>query len=180
MRWTLTVPDWIPVSCNVLMHGGVGKRIRLKKSDRDLVAWYAHEQQIPEATGPRLVSVEVTKPKGNLPDAHNLTKSLFDALVQCRLLVDDDVVHLELSRFVVQRGPVRQTRIVLEELDDALREEEDSARRFRALLAAIDPLRGQLKRFENAAKEYQQCALWMESGQMQALALAVKDIEEGT
>lgn len=61
---------------------------KLKKSDRDIVAVYA--RHVTEATGPRRVSIMLVLPKGKkCPDEDSLEKSTWDALVQCKRLVND-------------------------------------------------------------------------------------------
>lgn len=175
VRHTLILPGFIPTSINELLSASVGKRHRLKKSDRELVAHYARQTRIPEATGPRLVSVTVTKPRGKLHDADNLLKSLLDSLVHCRLLIDDDAMHMELGRVSVERGPRRETVVVLSDLDCELEEERDARRAFVDLLEALEPLRPQLARLQDA-DEYA-TVLYLEGPQAKALALAVQRLE---
>lgn len=115
MRY-LVLEDFTPTSLNRLKgHWGAGHR--LKKSDRQLVAHYAREQGLPEATGRRKVGVYVTLgPKQRAPDADNLFKSLLDALKQARLIVDDGPLHLELGPVEYSRGPRRRTVVALEDV----------------------------------------------------------------
>jgi hypothetical protein len=56
----LTLPDFTPTTVNKLFRGRLKDRIRLAKSDRDLVCHYAREQGVPLATGRRRVSLAIT------------------------------------------------------------------------------------------------------------------------
>lgn len=87
---SLWIPNWFPTPTNKL---GASPRhwsgpAKLKKGDRDIVGFYA--RHITEATGPRRVSITLVLPKGKrLPDEDSLEKSTWDALVQCKRLVND-------------------------------------------------------------------------------------------
>ncbi len=111
----LTIADWSPTPLNRLL-SRVRARIHGKKHDRLIVVAEALNQDVPRAKVKRRVSVHVTAP-GRLPDADNILKSLLDALVAARLLVDDSPAWLELGQIRVERGRRRQTVITLEDLE---------------------------------------------------------------
>ena len=91
------------------------------------------------------------------------------------LLVDDDAVHMELGRVSVERGPLRQTTVTLEDLDDAMRDEHGDRKRLVALLEAIEPLREQLRGFEDIPLACR-CVLYLEWVEANSLARAVRDL----
>jgi Holliday junction resolvase RusA-like endonuclease len=111
----LTIPEWSPTPLNRLL-SRVRARIKGKQTDRLVVVAHALAQDVPRAKCKRRVSVRVTAP-GRLPDPDNLLKSLLDALVAARLLVDDSAAWIELGQVKVERGPRRQTVVTLEDLE---------------------------------------------------------------
>jgi hypothetical protein len=116
MTYTLTIPSWHPARLNQLL-GSVRARIRLKKSDRELVTWYSKAAGIPLANGPRRVSLRITlgpRQRAGDPDAY--WKSTLDALVCAGLLLDDSRKWVQLGDVLFERGPERMTAIVLEDL----------------------------------------------------------------
>jgi hypothetical protein len=117
-RHVLVIPGWHPARLNDLMGGGHwARRHRLKKADRQLVAAYTKAAGVPQATGRRRVSLELTlAPRQRAADPDAYWKSALDALVACGLLVDDSRQQLQLGTVTFRRGPARQTRIVLEDL----------------------------------------------------------------
>jgi len=114
----LTISGWMPTSDNKFT-GHWSRRHRLKRVDQQQVAVEARLQGIPPATGKRRVSIVATSDQhsGRLPDPTNLLKSLLDALVRCRLLVDDSDDGCEVMPPQVRRGQERQTVIVLEDVE---------------------------------------------------------------
>jgi Holliday junction resolvase RusA-like endonuclease len=113
----LHVPGWRPATVNELLRSVAG-RIRLKKSDREMVATYARLQGIPLATVKRRVSLCVTLgPRERGPDPDGLWKSLLDALVHAGLLLDDNCQGVELGAVEFVRGQARATAVALEDLD---------------------------------------------------------------
>jgi len=115
---TLVIPGWMPASDNQFK-GHWSKRHRLKRTDRQWVAIGAAVQDIPLAKGKRRVSIIATSDQrgGRLPDPQNLLKSALDALVRCGLLVDDSADWCEVMPPRVERGPERQTMIVLSDVE---------------------------------------------------------------
>lgn len=89
------IPKWHPARLNAIV-GHWGKRSRLKKADRELV--WAYTRNIAPAAGKRRVSLIIVlagRQKVCDPDAY--WKSLLDALVQARMLVDDSPEWVELG-----------------------------------------------------------------------------------
>lgn len=112
--WSLTIPDFLPCTANQLL-ARVGSRPRLKRGDRDLIAWYG--AWIPRATGKRRVSVVFCyPPRQRMRDCDAMHKSLLDALVKTGLLVDDHPKWCELGPWSSERGERRQTMVMLEDV----------------------------------------------------------------
>ena len=113
----LLIPRWHPATINELLRG-VKTRIRLKKVDRNIICTYCFYHRIPVATGQRRVDLLITlgpRQKGADPDA--FWKSLNDALVQAKLLVDDSRRWVQLGSVTFERGAERATTITLTDLD---------------------------------------------------------------
>lgn len=58
---------------------------------------------------------------GPLPDEQNALaafKAGIDGLVDARLMVDDSPAHFHIADVLVQRGPRREVRVLLEELEE--------------------------------------------------------------
>lgn len=84
----ITIPDWHPYTINKLLGAHFGKRMRMKKSDVEMIWAYSHH--VPKAQGKR--SVEITiycEGRGRRPDGDAHFKTVLDALVKNKLLVDD-------------------------------------------------------------------------------------------
>jgi hypothetical protein len=114
-RYTVRIFGWQPQRLNDLMHCHWSKKNRLKKSDRDIVAYYA--SWIPKAVGKRRVTLTITLgPRQRGGDVDAWWKSTLDALVCCQLLRDDCKEWVELAPLVYERGPERATSLTLEDL----------------------------------------------------------------
>ncbi len=112
----LVIPDWTPVSVNVIMRLHWSRRNRRLKADADVVGAYALIAATPFALAKRRVTLTFHVPAKRLPDPDNLLKSCLDALVKNGLLVDDSSQWCDVTARVV-RGP-RQTVITLEDVTD--------------------------------------------------------------
>lgn len=112
----IVIPQWQPSRLNDLMKCHWGRKTRLRKADDDMVAYYARMESVPPATGPRRVSLEVTLTPRQRADRDCWWKSVLDALVNCRLLVNDEATWCDLGAVTVTKGDVRQTVIVLEDI----------------------------------------------------------------
>jgi hypothetical protein len=112
------VPRWRPVTLNELFAAGNPMAVaRKKRADREIVATYAALAGIPQATRKRRVSLAITlagRMKQCDPDAFH--KSLNDALVACRMLVDDSPQWCEIGPVVQVGGEEKSTRITLEDI----------------------------------------------------------------
>src|SRR4051812_3998506 len=93
-RWTVVIRHWRPHTDNQLARRRRGK-IRMKKEDRKAVAAWAFAV-VPRAEGKRRVRLTVVQRDArHRPDPTNLWKSLLDALVHCKLLIDDSAEWCE-------------------------------------------------------------------------------------
>lgn len=119
MIHTIDLPGFVPVSVNRLMNGHWAKRKRLKDSDASFVAYSCLAAQIPPAEGKRRVSCFIqVSGRRRSPDPDNVLKSLLDALVRCRMLIDDSAKYIELGSIQVVRGEKTTTTVTLEDIED--------------------------------------------------------------
>lgn len=116
MIWTVTIPNYVPVSLNRLTRGRIRDRIRLGKLQRAVVSAYCLLERVPKALGRRRVRLLVTQRRGRLADPDNLLKAMLDSLVGCDMLRDDSARWCEWEMPVVQRGLCDETTIILEDL----------------------------------------------------------------
>jgi len=86
----LFIPGWIPTSLNKLS-GHWAERGRKKKAERNLLAAIVAVQRVGEAKGRRRIDLHLVLPTGKRsPDPDNLWKSVLDALVHAKILIDDN------------------------------------------------------------------------------------------
>jgi hypothetical protein len=117
-RYVLTINRWQPATINQLLRR-VRTRIRLKKVDRNMVIGYCLKNRIPVATGPREVNLTIVlgpRQRGCDPDAYN--KSLGDALVKAKMLIDDSRRYVRWQPAQYVRGLERGTMIELIDLEE--------------------------------------------------------------
>ncbi len=110
----LEIPSYLPSSDNKFCGRNWRQVSRLKRSDKEIVAIYFLQSQIPKATTKRRLSV-VFHNKHWKSDPQNRLKSCLDALVSCGALKDDSPEWLELGE-IRNGGGERKTVITLEEL----------------------------------------------------------------
>ena len=117
MIYAITIPDWHPTPLNKLLGGHWAKGSRLKKIDRGIVAAHALMARIPPATGKRRLQLRIVLgPKQRACDSDAYFKSLCDALVHCKLLLDDNRQNVELAPVLFDRADRRRTEIVLQDV----------------------------------------------------------------
>lgn len=105
MKHVLSIPHWLPTSDNKLISSHWATANKLKKSDANIIYWTMREERIPTALKKRRVEVLIMcKPKGRMPDPTNFAKSLLDALVKCRLIIDDSQRWCEYVTPKIERG----------------------------------------------------------------------------
>ncbi len=115
--YKLRIDRWQPARLNALMNCHPKTRGRLKKADRNLVGGYALMNRFPLATTRRRVDLHITLgPRQKEGDEGNWWKSVEDALVQARLLIDDNRRWYQRGTVTFDRGPERATVIILTEL----------------------------------------------------------------
>lgn len=113
--WTFRVPDWMPTPLNRLLGSHWGTASRHKKADRELVAFYG--RGIPPAITKRRISLLIVlPPKKRACDPDAMNKSLWDALVSCRLLRNDSHLWVEQGSIEFARGKILTTFITLEDI----------------------------------------------------------------
>jgi Holliday junction resolvase RusA-like endonuclease len=114
---TITIPNWHPTPLNKLINGHWAIAAKRKKADRNLI--YCYTRHLPEATKKCRVHVAIILGKGQRacdPDAY--WKSLNDALVHAKMLVNDSHKWVELMPIKFTRGEMA-TIIRLEYLEAA-------------------------------------------------------------
>lgn len=111
----LFIPCWHPIALNKLM-GHWAERAKRKAGDRAII--WGESYGARRATGKRRVSLEIIlghKQRGCDPDAY--WKSLLDALVHAKLLINDNRQNCELGPVTFSRDAKRWgTRVTLEDL----------------------------------------------------------------
>ncbi len=113
--WRVTVPNWLPCRTNELMSATPKKRHRLRRADDAMVATYCRMAEVPKATGPRIISLEITLAPKQRADRDCFWKSVLDSLVNCQALLDDRSDYCRTGEVTVIRGRERCTVIVIEE-----------------------------------------------------------------
>lgn len=113
-----TIPNWRPARDNELINCHWRTKHKRKKADAETVGVYAMVAKVPPAIDKRRVSLEITL-KGRQQQADPLAyaKSLLDALVACRLLIDDKAQFMEWAGVMYKRGKDAGTTIVLEDIE---------------------------------------------------------------
>ena len=117
MTYRLKIDRWHPVRLNKLMNCHPCTRSRLRKADDNMVAGYTILNRIPVATGRRRVDLHLTLgPRQQEGDEDNWWKSIKDALVNARMLIDDKKLWCEQGEVTFERGVERGTLITLTDL----------------------------------------------------------------
>lgn len=121
MKHIITIGHWLPTSDNKLKsHWAVSNR--LKKADANTIWKHMLIDRVPSALNKRRVEVLIMcKPIGRMPDPSNYAKSLLDALVKCRLIIDDSQRWCGYVTPVIERGTKQAwgTSIILTDMEDA-------------------------------------------------------------
>lgn len=118
MKHTIHIENWHPTRINQLVGVHWGKAQRCKRADLQMIGAYAAKYETPKATGRRRVTVTIALGKGQRGgDPDSYTKSLLDALVGLKLLVDDNRQWLELEPIKYERAANRSTTIELEDIE---------------------------------------------------------------
>lgn len=116
-RYVIDIPDWTPTSLNKLLGRNRFVIGKIKKKDYFTVYTALLTNAIPHAKTKRRVSITITFKK-LVGDTDNYNKSLRDALVKHRILVDDSTKWAEFAETVVLKGDKNWTTIVIEDTTD--------------------------------------------------------------
>lgn len=116
--YRVSIPRWRPALLDELTSFSLRKRMRCKRIDRDMIAYYLgpHHGNVPVATGRRRVWLEIQRPRPMFPDTDNIWKSILDALVYHDFLIDDCKEAHAKEDPIYTPGPILLTTIVLEDL----------------------------------------------------------------
>lgn len=122
MIHVMTIHGWVPARINQIL-GNRRKGSALKRRDRYRIANEQRFRPIPEATGRRRVTIEITWARGDRPgDPDAYQKSVHDALKKAKLIKDDTIAWVQLTEPVYlplnprDRTDKRMTRIILEDV----------------------------------------------------------------
>jgi len=119
--WLVMIDDWNPPSLNTLLRGHWSKRARVKKAATNRVAQAVREAGVPVATGKRRVTITVVGTnRSHLCDPDNTIKVLLDSLTRSGAIVDDCSEWCECLMPVVEKGPEKMTRIVIEDMKEVI------------------------------------------------------------
>lgn len=116
----LWLPGFTPTSVNLSDGRHWSEGYKLKRSDKEIVAFFAEQQGLSPANLPRKVSLRITLPKGQRSlDKSNVWKSLLDALHHAWLIVNDSPQWCEEGKveYVRHHADLRETFILLEDID---------------------------------------------------------------
>jgi hypothetical protein len=117
--YRIAIPDWRPTPDNKLSHTHWAKAKKRKDTDREMVAAYALIADAMPATGKRRVQLEISLVgRQQETDPYAYAKSLLDALVKCRMLIDDKAEFVEWVPAVYSRGTRSEAVIVLTDLPE--------------------------------------------------------------
>lgn len=101
--YTVDIPSWHPATINQLLGGNRWRAHRLKKSDQGIIAHYC--RTVPLAKIRRRVELTITlRYRQRAADADAYWKSLLDALVKAKMLVNDSHHWVELAPVKYVRG----------------------------------------------------------------------------
>lgn len=122
MSWTMHLEGWLPMNTNKRDRAHWGTRTKELGRVVGELGWQQLQQRIPAATGPRRVLVTIVKSKrshraDDRDNLHARAKSILDALVFLRMLVDDnpEQCHLEIVE-QAERADTPSVRIELEDV----------------------------------------------------------------
>ena len=116
-RWTVTILHWHPVPLNKLIGVHWGTAHARKMADQRRLADELAFAGVPEARHRRRVSLRVILgPRQRAFDPDAPWKSLLDALVACRRLVDDSRQWCELGEIEFERGKAKATVLTIEDV----------------------------------------------------------------
>lgn len=114
----IKIPDWRPTRDNELLNCHWRIKHKRKTDDAAMVMMYAIVANVMPATGKRRVSLEIVlKGRQKTTDEWAYHKSLMDALVKCRMLVDDSPQFVAWGGTTYSRGGEAGTTIILEDME---------------------------------------------------------------
>ena len=99
------VPGWLPKSLNKSIGVHWAVKAKSKKAERAIIQAAVTVQKIKPAAGQRRIDLHlVLPPKQRTCDPDNLWKSVLDALVHAKVLVDDNARYREQGAVTFSRG----------------------------------------------------------------------------
>lgn len=117
MKQTLHIYNYHPPTVNELMKCW-RKAGRLKKACVSIMWKSCLEQKLVKASDKRMVSIIITTCKrGRKCDPDAYLKTTLDALVKCKMLVDDSSQWCDFSSTLITTGDKNQTTIILTDIE---------------------------------------------------------------
>ena len=113
-RQVLIIEKWHPCTTNQLLECHHYQRARLKRIDRHMIMGYCALHRFRLATGKRRVELTIVRGEtdpGRDADPDARWKSLLDALVWAKMLIDDSEEWCEHRFMGNERGETKSTRI---------------------------------------------------------------------
>lgn len=116
-EWTMNIPGWTSTPLNKLMTVHWGTAARCKKADVQVVGNAKMAAGVPDATTKRRIEIIVIYPKGQRQyDKDAFLKSLLDAMVRAKVLVNDSPAWADYDLPEYARGDKLRTIITVQEL----------------------------------------------------------------
>lgn len=113
---SIIIPGWHPTPLNKLreVHWSVARN--MKRFDAQMIGVYA--MGLDRAKGRRLVDLEIVYPPGKRRhDEDAFWKTTLDALVACRMLINDSTIWCKTGTVTLIRGTTLETTITLTDID---------------------------------------------------------------
>lgn len=104
ITYIIRIPNWHPVKVNELIGENRFVANRKKIQTTEAIWAYAKKLNIPPAETKRHVHIAIYRNKGRMPDADAFYKSVHDALVSIKLLVDDSPKWLDHQATDIRTG----------------------------------------------------------------------------
>lgn len=116
MIHTITIPNWLPTRINELLNVHWSKAHRRKQQDFHILSGYV--TNTPKASSRRRMTMTIVLGKGmRTGDNDAYFKSILDALVKLKLLINDSPNWLDLQPVKFQRAERSATIIELEDIE---------------------------------------------------------------
>jgi hypothetical protein len=122
--WEVTIENWIPESLSRLMHINHWTAGKIKHDEAMKIATAFRDAGATAAIGKRYLTMTlILSPRMRERDQDNVWKGTKDGLKRCRAVVDDSPKWLDHDKPLYERGPVKATRLRLEDVPGPIKVE---------------------------------------------------------